>query len=977
MKRRKFLPLSFTHTSGNTSSGGSSWCPIRRSRSIGTRADNDTTRVQVLPKSTSDFVRAGQVIGSSFRAMEELVYNAVVHGRGKVIDITFGTTGGGTAGSSSAMAFLKVADDGIGIDEASTRQYIGTKNCSSQILFRDNKSATDATADVAQMKNYCKGESLKALASLSIEFRIFTTCVVERSGEDGILSASAAQKETPCGGGAIRRRNLLASAPEKPLKKRKRKSFLDESASSIHRSQQKAPRAALVTSTMSTEKIVRNNETFLFRSFPNTNVVKPTGTSIELFGLFHKHHVRLKQHQQMMQDGNHQVPWSKVRNCVQVLAMAYPHVTIRLYCTKNKTMPDTVWAQSTSISKIGPSLFDHQRFSMHPLYTMAMKQRLLDLNGMDGADVNSGIFLRVFYSESCNNSNNSDERKLSSKDFVKDKTLTGVINSMRESKRKWNVCGVLYEMLHPSNSITCESLSSIAKNNSKDNGFIFVNGRFYKHQAALLDLVSSICHCYDDSSKAYSSQWSFLLHITCPSFDVHLVHDEFRSYSVVGQRNRLMDLISCAIKNAFHEDSKRRDTNPGDQNLIESRSLTTTKCSSLLSNSTDSLLYRSSRIISGDHLKKNICNERNDKVDILSISNSDAISREETFFDDAFSLQPAKYKGHIMSPTTKSTVNIKNEQSTRLSTIRPNQSQLGMTWTKSKLRALDTQIASLTHASKSDHPIVITKDMLSKAEVIAQLDSKFIVVNICGILSLVDQHAADERVGLEHLEEALKKNLYSSEQEQSCEKFDLSKLKNIRTDDLVKRTALKNPKSIEISPFLSSVIANYESIIKKWNFDYDHDPIRHKVLLKSVPSICDKVATEKDFIQYAQSLGHQSTSTASTAQPAFVKRTLASYACRYAIMFGDVLDDDTCKSLLSSLSKCELCFICAHGRPSIVPLIDLNLMLDGGSYSSTSGHISSARDHGKNLPTNDIVQERIPIRFRHLYQQRQMKSLHR
>mmetsp|Transcript_12225 Transcript_12225/g.22920 ORF Transcript_12225/g.22920 Transcript_12225/m.22920 type:complete len:976 (-) Transcript_12225:242-3169(-) len=975
MKRRKFIPLSFTHTSGDTSSGGSSWRPIRRSHSIITRADNDTTRVQVLPKSTSDFVRAGQVIGSSFRAMEELVHNAVVHGRAKAIDITFGTTGGGAAGSSSAIPFLKVADDGIGIDEASTRQYIGTKNCSSQIFFRDNKSATDATADVAQMKNYYKGESLKALASLSIEFRIFTTYVVERSGEDGILSASAAQKETACGGGAIRRRNLLASAPEKPLKKRKRKSFLDESANSIiHRSQQKAPRAALVTSTMSTEKIVRNNETFLFRSFPNTNVVKPTGTSIELFGLFHKHHVRLKQHQQMMQDGNHQVPWSKVRNCVQVLAMAYPHVTIRLYSTKNTTMPDTVWAQSTSIAKIGPSLFDHQRFSMHPLYTMAMKQRLLDLNGMDGADVNSGTFLRVFYSESCNNSNNSDEHKLSSKDFVKDKTLTGVINSMRESKKKWNICGILYEMLLPPNSTTSESLSSTAK---KDNGFIFVNGRLYKHQAALLDLVFSICHCNDDSSKAYSSQWSFVFHITCPSFEVNLVHDEFRSYSVVGQRNRLIDLISCAIKNAFHEDSKRRVMYHGDQNLKESHSLTTTTGSNLLSNSTDSLLYRSTRIISGEHLKKNICNERNDKVDILSINNSDAISRKDTLFDDAFSLQAVNYKGHMMSPRTKTAVNINNEQTTRLPTIRPNQSQLGMTWTKSKLKALDTQIASLTHASKSNHPIVITKDMLSKAEIIAQLDSKFIVVNMCGILSLLDQHAADERVGLERLEEALQKNLCPSEKEQGCEKFDLSKLKNIRTDDLVKRTPLKNPKSIDISPFLSSVIANYESIIKKWNFDYDHDPIRHKVLLKSVPSICDKVATEKDFIQYTQSLGHQSTSTASTAQPTFVKRTLASYACRYAIMFGDVLDDDTCKSLLSSLSKCELCFICAHGRPSIVPLIDLNLMPDGGSYRSTSGHISSARDHGKNLPTNDLVHETIPIRFRHLYQQRQMKSLHR
>jgi DNA mismatch repair ATPase MutL len=266
---------------------------------------------------------------------------------------------------------------------------------------------------------------------------------------------------------------------------------LDDSTG--QRSQQKAP----TTTTISMEKIVRDNEIFLFRSVPNKNFVKHTGTSIELFGLFHKHHVRLKQHQQMLQDGNHQVPWSKVRNCVQLLAMAYPHVTIRLYSTKHPA-PDTVWVQSASVAKIGPSI-DTNRFSMHPLYTMAMKQRLLHLNhGMDG-DINNGAFLRVFYSESYN----SDDRQFSSKDLTKDTRLAAVINSRQESRKKWVICGMLYEiLLQPSNK--CESLSS-TKNTSKENGFIFVNGRLYKHQSALLDLVLNICHNHELSKGNHSS----------------------------------------------------------------------------------------------------------------------------------------------------------------------------------------------------------------------------------------------------------------------------------------------------------------------------------------------------------------------------------------------------------------------------------------------------------------------------------------
>lgn len=42
-----------------------------------------------------------------------------------------------------------------------------------------------------------------------------------------------------------------------------------------------------------------------------------------------------------------------------------------------------------------------------------------------------------------------------------------------------------------------------------------------------------------------------------------------------------------------------------------------------------------------------------------------------------------------------------------------------------------------------------------------------------------------------------------------------------------------------------------------------------------------------------------------------------------AIKFGDELTHEQCQDLISSLRSCQLPFQCAHGRPSIVPLIDL------------------------------------------------------
>ena len=48
-------------------------------------------------------------------------------------------------------------------------------------------------------------------------------------------------------------------------------------------------------------------------------------------------------------------------------------------------------------------------------------------------------------------------------------------------------------------------------------------------------------------------------------------------------------------------------------------------------------------------------------------------------------------------------------------------------------------------------------------------------------------------------------------------------------------------------------------------------------------------------------------------------------------MFNDVLSRDECIDLLQRLAECALPFQCAHGRPSMVPLLDI------GSHSSLGG----------------------------------------
>ena len=57
--------------------------------------------------------------------------------------------------------------------------------------------------------------------------------------------------------------------------------------------------------------------------------------------------------------------------------------------------------------------------------------------------------------------------------------------------------------------------------------------------------------------------------------------------------------------------------------------------------------------------------------------------------------------------------------------------------------------------------------------------------------------------------------------------------------------------------------------------------------------------------------------------PQGILEMINSRACRSAIMFNDKLSMDECKALVRRLAQCAFPFQCAHGRPSMVPIISL------------------------------------------------------
>jgi DNA mismatch repair protein MLH3 len=181
----------------------------------------------------------------------------------------------------------------------------------------------------------------------------------------------------------------------------------------------------------------------------------------------------------------------------------------------------------------------------------------------------------------------------------------------------------------------------------------------------------------------------------------------------------------------------------------------------------------------------------------------------------------------------------------------------------------------------------------------------------------VDQHAADERVALEKLEKALFNPEMCDEM-----RIELTK-KSLLVGDILKATSVMPAKRVELTVDQMGTLKQHCGLLKKWHFTFKQ-PCEGDgtVLLTGVPSICGRLTSVTDFVNFLDELTH---STGAQIKPECVKQILASQACRYAIMFGDKLSEAQCGKLISDLCKCDFSFQCAHGRPSVIPLVDLDV----------------------------------------------------
>jgi len=251
----------------------------------------------------------------------------------------------------------------------------------------------------------------------------------------------------------------------------------------------------------------------------------------------------------------------------------------------------------------------------------------------------------------------------------------------------------------------------------------------------------------------------------------------------------------------------------------------------------------------------------------------------------------------------------------------------------------------------------ISKDALREAEVVSQVDKKFILVKLStsdmeahsgglkmdgdGMLVIVDQHAADERIRIE----GLMKELCAPVKD--CDS-------TFATESEIRTAYLEKPLTYDISLKEVELLRTHKAHFADWGILYDvpSDKVEagkraQRIQVRCLPPgiierckldprlLIELIRTEAWHCAEKGPVA-PSTPSGNTTDPKhqWLHRIhncpqglidmLNSRACRSAIMFNDELSLDQCKVLVRRLADCMFPFQCAHGRPSLVPLVDLD-----------------------------------------------------
>ena len=273
---------------------------------------------------------------------------------------------------------------------------------------------------------------------------------------------------------------------------------------------------------------------------------------------------------------------------------------------------------------------------------------------------------------------------------------------------------------------------------------------------------------------------------------------------------------------------------------------------------------------------------------------------------------------------------------------------------------LHARISKAFTDSSTPNQTTLSKTGLATARVIAQVDKKFILVAIENamvgenleqnatkqkeILALIDQHAADERIRVENLFAELCTPLPPQHQPLAMGHGGLN--------SAIMTIVLSKPIIFETDRYERQLFADHAAHFANWGIIYQLNLSQQssgtsvsnkcKITVNALPeSIAERCRVDPKMlveimrdevwkcqkVNYTKALyekeerGEHWLSRISSC-PKGIAEMLNSRSCRSAIMFNDELSAEQCQKLVQRLAACAFPFQCAHGRPSMIPLVD-------------------------------------------------------
>ncbi len=183
-------------------------------------------------------------------------------------------------------------------------------------------------------------------------------------------------------------------------------------------------------------------------------------------------------------------------------------------------------------------------------------------------------------------------------------------------------------------------------------------------------------------------------------------------------------------------------------------------------------------------------------------------------------------------------------------------------------------------------------DTLPTLSVLGQLYDTYLVAESDDGLVLIDQHAADERVNYERLQEAI--------------------------GDSPSSQRLAEPVELELTAREAALFAEYQENLNSIGFEAAHRETR-TVEVTAVPAVFS-TTLEAELLREAVVSFVESTDGGAETIDEAVDELLADLACYPSITGNTSLTEGSVVDLLAALDDCTNPYACPHGRPVIIEL---------------------------------------------------------